>query len=96
MSKTILQRIYDDEAGPGETFLCDDPLCRELNREISDDYDYFRGRMSPEDWKRFEKMDNLISERSCASSYANFTYGFRLGVRMMVEVLADSGGSGEG
>jgi len=94
MGKTVLQQIYDNEAGPGEAFLCNDPVCRKLNREIGGDYEYFKSRFSPEDWSRFQEMENRINARSCQHNYANFAYGFRLGVGLMLEVIADDGGLG--
>jgi len=91
MSKTLLQQLYDGEIYPAEVIRCKTPEYKELNHKISDETEYFMERLSPDDWKRFEKLEDMKCDRSDAYVFANFTYGFRLGVGLMIEALANGG-----
>ena len=66
---------------------CKAPEYRELSYKISDETEYFKKTLSPEDWKRLEQLDDMIYDRSAAYSYENF--GYRLGVGLMIEALMD-------
>ncbi|MEL7564742.1 MAG: DUF6809 family protein [Dehalobacterium sp.] len=91
MAKTLLQQLYDGEIYPGEVITCKGPKYRELTCKIIDEMEYFKKMLSPEDWNRFEKLDDMKFERSSDYTFAHFTYGFRLGVGLMVEALANGG-----
>lgn len=89
MTETLLKQLYNGEIYPSETINCKAPEYRELSHKISDETEYFKATLSPEDWSRLEQLDDMIHDRSAAYSYENFLYGFRLGVGLMIEVLTD-------
>ena len=91
MSKSILQQLYDGEVYPSENIKCYSPEYRELGSKIDEEKQYFKATLSPDDWSRFDKLEDMLYERSSAYSFANFTYGFRLGGSLMVEALANGG-----
>ncbi|OPX87135.1 DUF6809 family protein [Pelotomaculum sp. PtaB.Bin117] len=91
MAKNLLQQLYDGEIYPREVITCEGPKYRELTRKIIDETEYFKKILLPEDWKRFEKLDDMKFERSSDYTFANFTYGFQLGVGLIVEALANGG-----
>lgn len=89
MTETLLKQLYNGEIYPSEIINCKDPQYRELSHKISDETEYFKKTLSPEDWKRLEQLDDMIDDRSAACSYENFSYGFRLGMGLMIEVFTD-------
>lgn len=89
MTETLLKQLYNGEIYPSETINCKAPEYRELSHKISDETEYFKKTLSPEDWSRLEQLDDMIHDRSAAYSYENFSYGFRLGVGLMIEALTD-------
>lgn len=88
MSKSLLQRLYDGEIYPAENLYLKGAKHKELNRKISDETEYFKNVLSPEDWKRFETLGDMQHERTDDYYYANFLYGFRLGAGLIAEALA--------
>ncbi len=89
MTETLLKQLYNGEIYPGETINCKDPEYWELSKKISEKTEYFKKTLSREDRSRLEQLDDMIHDRSSAYSYENFSYGFRLGVGPMIEVLTD-------
>lgn len=92
MSKSLLQQLYDGEIYPAEGIKCKAPEHRELSHKISDEAEHFKAVLSPEDWKRFEKLKDMESDREDTYIFANFTYGFQLGVGLMIEALSNGEG----
>lgn len=88
MAKTLLQQLYDGEIYPSEQIFLQGKKHKELNQKICEEVEKFKGLLSPEEWKRFEVLDDMRHERSGAYCCANFMCGFRLGVGLMVEALA--------
>lgn len=87
---SILKRWYRGDLYPGEEIVPLDAEYRAVGRKIGDEREYFKTNLSPEDAKRFEKWDGLLLESSSMNSYANFSYGFRLGATLMREVFLDN------
>lgn len=91
MSKSLLQQLYDGEVYPSENIKCNTLEYRELGGKIVEEKQYFKATLSPDDWSRFDKLEDMLYERSSAYAFTNFTYGFRLGVGLMIEALANGG-----
>ena len=62
---------------------------KQLLKKICDYEEQFRGIFSPEQQKDFENYENATISVTAISEEAAFVYGFRLGARMMLEVLED-------
>ena len=92
MSKSLLQHLYDGEIYPAENILPKTPEYRKLTHEISDETHYFKDKLSPDDWKRFEKLKDMEDERTSAYIFENFAYGFRLSMGLTIEALLNDGG----
>lgn len=87
MSKSLLQKLYDGEIYPAEKICVRTPEFKELTRILSDEKQYFMNSLTPDEWKKFESIENLQIEKSSAYAFENFTYGFRLGVKLMIEAF---------
>lgn len=88
MSKTLLQQLYDGEIYPAEQINPQNPEYWELCRKLGAERDYFREKFSGSDRERFAEMDNMYQAVTNIYGYEDFTYGFRLGVGLLIEALS--------
>ncbi len=84
---SILETWYNGELYPGEEIVSRNPGYRPLGEKIGKEREYFKSKLSPEDKERFEEWDGLLLTSSSMNSYANFSYGFKLGALLMCEVF---------
>lgn len=66
------------------------PEHKEVNKEIGRYQDELGKRLKGEDRELFNKLMDLLAKDSTFYSAERFTYGFRLGVRLMAESLLDA------
>lgn len=85
---SILEDLYNGKIYPFESIVPQDKAYRTTNREISEMREYFAAKLSQEDKEKFKRLNDLIHQSTYMESYENFTYGFRLGVLIMCDVLA--------
>ena len=62
---------------------------KKLLSKIREHEEQFRGIISTEQQKDFEDYENATISVTAISEEAAFVYGFRLGARIMLEVLED-------
>jgi len=99
--KSILKELFDGNVYPSELIVPKSSQYHETNQKISDEQDYFKGKLSEDDRKRLEELGNLYCQSTDIDSFESFSYGFKLGVMLMVEVftgkddLARGGGQSE-
>lgn len=87
----VLKDWYDGYIFPAENIIPKDPEYHALGNKIGVEKDYFAGRLSQEDCTRFQQLYELVLKESNIYAYANFVYGFKLGMLLMQEVVADGG-----
>ena len=58
----------------------------EIERKITSEKNYYKGKMSPDDWLRFEGLENLYTQASSNEDAENFARGFIMGALIMFEV----------
>ncbi len=63
-----------------------------LRHKIDDERQYFTEQMSSDDKKRYDKYESLRSKASDFVEEDAFSYGFRLGVKLMCAVFSEDGG----
>jgi len=73
--KSILQALYDGEIFPDELIVPKDPEYRPIHRKISAEKEYLKQKLTEEDYKRLEKIDNLLCQATSMSAYEAFSYG---------------------
>ena len=91
MAKTLLQQLYD-EVYLAEQIVPKSPEYKELLRKLSVEKEYLREKLSESDRERFDEIGSMYLEIASLCGYEDFAYGFRLGVGLMVEALADEKG----
>ena len=66
-----------------------DPAYYALSERISAEEKYFEDKLSPEDRERFGRLADLHQDCSTHYLYSHFAYGFQLGAKFMMEILAE-------
>lgn len=89
---SILKRWHDGNLYSDEEIVPRDAEYRSVGAKIGEKREYFRSRLTPEDQVRFEKWDDLLLSSSSMNSYANFSYGFKLGALLIYEILTGDDG----
>lgn len=87
--KSLLEQIYDGEFCPCENIIPNNPKYISLKQKISDEIEYISGQLNIADSERFEKLLNIITDAQSMESYANFTYGLRSGISLMLELFTN-------
>lgn len=86
----LMKQLYKGDLYPGEEIgTCIIPEEHKRNSAIEEEKTYFKSSLSQEDKKRYENFENLLRDSENDYAFRHFTYGFRLGVRLMIETLAD-------
>lgn len=89
--KTILEELYSGNIYPAERIVSKDPEYRSVSKKISDIMAAWEKKLSEEDYKQLEALLDLRCESSGMEASASFTYGFKLGAVLMIEVLTEKG-----
>jgi hypothetical protein len=76
--KSILEELHNGAVYPAELIRSTDPEYRPVNQKIEEEIVYFMDKLSEEDGKRFDKLDELFSRSSYMYATASFAYGFWL------------------
>lgn len=87
----ILEKLYNGQINPVENVVPKDTKYRPLSSEIASERDYFLSKLPDRDKERFEKWNNAIYEHEKIAEYTNFTYGFKLGARLISEIFTEIG-----
>ena len=63
---------------------------REIVSKIEAEERYFASKMSDEDCQRFQALSNLYSELATSSEAEIFSYGFSMGLLLMIDVMGEA------
>jgi len=86
-----MQQLFDGEIFPSEIInhaRTNPEYCR-LNHTISDEIEYFSEILSENNSERFTKLNEMQSSSSGMYGKECFTYGFRLGAMILIEIFSD-------
>lgn len=84
---SVLKDLYNGKIYPLEAIDPEDEEYGKTCEKIGEMREYFEKKLSPEDREKFEEWNRLIHNSAYMEDYANFAYGFRLGLALMFEVL---------
>ena len=85
----MLSELWYGNIEPQDRKIPRDKEYKQLLNKICEYEEQFRGIFSPEQQKDFEDYENATISVTAISEEAAFVYGFRLGARIMLEVLED-------
>ena len=88
-----LKKLWRGQISPGERYIYEDSPYWRVSRKYSDALDAFFAMLSPEAKKQYEKMEQLALEMVGIDTEEAFIQGFRLGSRLILDVLTDYRGS---
>jgi len=89
MSGNILHDLYNGQFNAWSRRSAGTVESKAVRIKIDDENRYFMQKMSPDDCRRFEELDNLYFKYSDFEQADAFSYGFRLGTILMCAVYSD-------
>lgn len=92
MNDSILYDLYEGEIYPSEKIAPTAPGYRSLLEKISNERKALQEKLNAEDGERLEALGEMYVDSSSMYGFENFSYGFKLGARLMLEMI---GGDGE-
>ena len=82
---TILENLWYGNIHPVEEFLEGNKEYKNLLRIAVKDQERLSASLSPEQAVLFEKYESAVKKMNATAEVEAFSYGFRLGVRLMIE-----------
>lgn len=86
---SILKDLYDGKLYPYAAISPSGPEYQQVEAKLENLYTSLIGKMPPETLDAFKEWEHLSQLSSKMQTYENFSYGFRLGVKLMHEAFSD-------
>lgn len=83
---SLLESLYYGRLIPEEHLVPKDPRYREMSRELSDKKEAWKKKLSSEEFAELEALLDLQQQIQGMELTTAFTYGFKLGAAMIIEV----------
>ncbi len=87
MKESMIHELYFGRISPWERERIHTREYSELNKKIDDIVSHFKNLLSPEEYARFEEMQNLRAQTDIIDDVTLFEYSFRLGALMMIDIF---------
>ena len=84
-----LRELWRGNIAPAERFVRSGSEYKETAKKLSDEMDRLMEAISPEARKQLENIGNLRADMTMLANEDYFIYGFRLGARLMLDVLGE-------
>lgn len=89
-TKTLLLQIFHGEIHPSESIGRNSSTeLKNFQKTVNDANDDFRKLLSVNDMYKFQNLLELQNQNTGMYGAECFSYGFRLGIRLLLEVLPD-------
>ena len=85
----VLQELWRGNITPSERFVRSGSEYKKIAGKLSDEMDRLMEMISPEVRKQLENIGNLRADMTVLANEDYFIYGFRLGARLMLDVLGE-------
>ena len=85
----VLQELWRGNITPSERFVRSDSEYKKIAGKLSDEMDRLMEMISPEAKVQKEIIDNLQADLTMLSNEDIFIYAFRMGARLMLDVLGE-------
>lgn len=86
----MLRELYSGKIIPWERRNRKSGEQLEIVRKIEDEERYFASKMQADDSERFKKLSNLYSELMTSEEGEIFSYGFTMGLLLMMDVMEEA------
>lgn len=84
---SLLESIYYGNLRPGEKAVSQSAEYTQISEQISAKMAEWKVKLSPEEWLELEAIWDLYYQLNSMDRAGSFTYGFRLGGELMIDVL---------
>ena len=84
-----LQELWRGNITPAERFVRSGSEYRKIAGKLSDEMDRLMEAISPEVRKQLENIGNLRADMTVLANEDYFIYGFRLGARLILDIVGD-------
>ncbi len=88
----VLKELWRGNISPTERSVRPGSDYKRVSAEICEQLDRFLEALTPEEKKRWEAIHDLQNDMAILGEEDAFIYGFRLGARVMLDVLGDYSG----
>ena len=88
-----LKKLWRGQISPGERYIHENSPYWRVSRKYSDAVDAFLTMISPEAKKQYEQVEEHAMNMIRIDTEEAFVQGFRLGARLILDVLTDYRGS---
>ena len=85
----VLQELWRGNITPSERFVRSGSEYKKIAGKLSDEMDRLMEAISPEARKQLENIGNLRTDMTVLANEDIFIYAFRLGARLMLDVLGE-------
>lgn len=87
MSKSIMYDLYFGNLVPWERGRAQSPAYAPITSKICDIDEHFQKLLSPEEYKKFEEMQDLRADIGNIEDVDLFEYGLSMGILLMIDVF---------
>lgn len=87
MRESTLKKLYFGKISPWERECLHDPEYTALSEKINDLVDRYKKLLPPEEYEKFEELQNLQGRAGCMVEADLFAYAFCTGVLLMIDVF---------
>jgi len=84
---SFVKSLYYGEISPWERGRSKDPRHALITHKIIDIQKYLRSDLTPEQWAKFEELENLYAQSWGIENFEVFSYGLNMGVLLMIDVI---------
>ncbi|MNJ52104.1 hypothetical protein D3C77_474240 [compost metagenome] len=92
--QSLLESLYYGHLIPEEQLVPKDPMYRKKGRELSEKIEVWKKKLSNDEFAELEALLDLQQQIQSMEMTAAFTYGFKLGAVMIIEIHLDHGVGG--
>ena len=85
----VLEELWRGNITPAERFVRSGSEYKKIAGKLSDEMDRLIEAISPEARKQLENIGNLRADMAVLSNEDIFIYAFRMGARLMLDVLGE-------
>ncbi len=90
---SVIEALWNGDIHPQEGELFDTPAYKALLREADADQEALEKSFTAEQWEKWEKLSEVQDRMTVLMQEIVFSYAFRLGGKLMLEVKGEKGNS---
>lgn len=92
---SVIKELYEGNIYPCEEIVSRDKEYREISLSSGEMRESLLAKLAPQEQETFEQWYGMVHRLNCMEAYANFEYGFRLGIRLFLQVVSGIDGQAE-